>query len=190
MVCTVERIARKLESRGRRRHSRGTARLAARLSARFGADPAGGYLAGLAHDLARELPDGQLLELAGADGRPIRSWERERPVLLHGRAAAELLRRERIPAPPEVLEAVAEHVTGRPGMGLLARIVFVADYLEPGRGFVDAGWRKRLMGLSLEAMLAGVLESVFGWLRREGLPVAPPARELYEELTGHAASQA
>jgi nicotinate-nucleotide adenylyltransferase len=189
MVCTVERLARKLESRRRRRHARGTARLAARLCARFGADPRGGYLAGLAHDLARELPEEALLELAGRDERPIRSWERERPVLLHGRAAAELLRRERIPAPPEVLEAVAEHVTGRPGMGLLARIVFVADYLEPERGFVEAGWRRRLMSLPLEGMLAGVLESIFGWLARAGLPVAPPARELYEESIGHAASQ-
>jgi predicted HD superfamily hydrolase involved in NAD metabolism len=190
MACTVERLARKLESRSRRRHARGTARLAARLCARFGADPRSGYLAGLAHDLARELPDAQLLELAGGDGRLIRSWERERPVLLHGRAAAELLLRERITAPPEVLEAVAEHVTGRPGMGLLARIVFVADYLEPGRDFVEAGWRKRLISLPLEGMLARVLEGIFGWLQREGLPVAPPARELYEELTGHAASQA
>jgi nicotinate-nucleotide adenylyltransferase len=190
MACTVERLARRLESRRRRRHARGTARLAARLCARFGADPRSGHLAGLAHDLARELPDERLLELAGRDGRPIRSWERERPVLLHGRAAAELLRRERIPASPQALEAVAEHVTGSPGMGLLARIVFVADYLEPGRGFVEAGWREHLLSLPLEGMLVGVLESVFGWLLREGLPIAPPARELYEELVGHAASQA
>jgi len=190
MACTVERLARRLESRKRRRHARGAARLAVRLCRRFGADPAKGRLAALAHDLARELPGQRLLELAGGDGAPIRSWELERPVLLHGRAAAELLRRKGVTADPEVLQAVADHVTGRPGMGLLARIVFVADYLEPGRRFVDRRWRAALLALKLDEMLAGVLESVFGWLNREGLPIAPPARRLYEELTGHAAQKA
>ncbi|MBP5254194.1 MAG: HD domain-containing protein, partial [Lachnospiraceae bacterium] len=33
----------------------------------------------------------------------------------------------------EVLDAIAWHTTGHPGMGLLEKILFVADYIEPNR---------------------------------------------------------
>jgi predicted HD superfamily hydrolase involved in NAD metabolism len=33
-----------------------------------------------------------------------------------------------------VLEAIALHTLGRPGMSLLSCVVFIADSLEPGRG--------------------------------------------------------
>jgi HD superfamily phosphohydrolase YqeK len=108
-------------------------------------------------------------------------------VLLHGRAAAVLLGTG---CPPEVREAVADHVTGRPGMSALARLVYVADFLEPGRGFLRPAERRRALGLALEEQTAWVGERVFAYLRREGLAIAPPALALSEEWKEHAATQA
>ncbi len=108
-------------------------------------------------------------------------------MLLHGRAAAVLLG----PAfDPEVREAVADHVTGRPGMSALARLVYVADFLEPGRGFLKPAERRRVLGLALDGQVAWVADRVFEYLRGEGLAIAPPALALSEELKGHAATQA
>jgi nicotinate-nucleotide adenylyltransferase len=162
--------------------------LASRLARRFGLDCGRAYLAGLAHDLARELPETELLRLcAGGDGAPLEPWETERPVLLHGRAAAVLLG----PAfDPQVREAVADHVTGRPGMSALARLVYVADFLEPGRGFLNPAERRRVLRLALDGQLAWVADRVFEYLRGEGLAIAPPALALSEELKRHAATQA
>jgi len=174
-------------SRQRARHCRRTAALASRLARRFGVDPGQAYLAGLAHDLARELSEAELLRLASADGAPLRDWERQRPVLLHGRAAAVLLGAA---CSAEVREAVVDHVTGRPGMPALARVVYVADFLEPGRGFLRTAERRRVLGLALNEQTAWVTERVFEYLRREGLAIAPPALALSEELKGHAATQA
>jgi nicotinate-nucleotide adenylyltransferase len=174
---------------GRRRaeHCRRTAALARRLALRFGLDREQAYLAGLAHDLARELPEEELLRLAAQDGAPLAPWEAERPVLLHGRAAAVLLG----PAcAEEVREAVADHVTGRPGMSALARLVYAADFLEPGRGFLKPAERRRALGLDLDGQVAWVADRVFEHLRGEGLAIAPPALALREELKGHAATQA
>jgi predicted HD superfamily hydrolase involved in NAD metabolism len=168
----------------RRAHSGAVARLAASLCRRFGADPMLGVLAGLGHDLARELPAARLLALAEEDGRLITPEERDRPVLLHGRAAAVLLRREGWACPTEVLDAVADHVTGRPGMPLLSRIVFVADYLEPERGFLDSGERAGILRLDLDCMVLKVLEGVIAHLENSGERVAAPAAALYHELGG------
>lgn len=177
------------ERLGRRRagHCRRTAALASRLARRFGLDRGRAYLAGLAHDLARELPEEELLRLSAEDGAPLESWETERPVLLHGRAAAVLL------GPgfdQEIREAVADHVTGRPGMSALARLVYVADFLEPGRGFLKPAERRRVLRLALDGQMAWVADRVFEYLRGEGLAIAPPALALSEELKRHAATQA
>jgi predicted HD superfamily hydrolase involved in NAD metabolism len=185
MVCITEE-SRSLLSRhlgpDRRRHSLEVARLSALLARRYGADPQKAELAGLVHDLAREMDGGKLLHLAARDGRPISEMERERPVLLHGRAAAVLIREELGVRDEEILEAVAQHVTGRPGMGLLAKIVFIADFLEPGRGFIDDSFRDSLLGLDIDEMMIRVMERIFAFLNEAGRPIAEPARELMEEL--------
>jgi predicted HD superfamily hydrolase involved in NAD metabolism len=186
-VCA--RLLRKHLSSARRRHCRRTASLASRLARRLGVDAGAAYLAGLAHDLARELPDAELLRLAAADGGPIRPWEAARPVLVHGRAAATLLAGG-AGCGAEVREAVADHVTGRPGMSALSKLVYVADFLEPRRGFLEEGERRRALKLGLDEQTAWVMARVFAHLRGEGLEIAPPAVALYEELKGHAATQA
>jgi len=194
MPCTPEGVYALLGchlSARRRAHSRRTARLAAELCRRFGLDPQPGVVAGLAHDVARELPDGQLLALAAQDGRGITAEQRRRPVLLHGRAGAALLRRRGLEGcDPEVYEAVADHVTGRPGMGPLARVVYVADFLEPGRGFMGPETRAGLLAMDLDAMVRAVLGRVSAYLAEGGVPVAEDALALYHELGEHADEQA
>jgi predicted HD superfamily hydrolase involved in NAD metabolism len=187
MDCTAERLRALLGALvgdRRRSHSEAVARLAEGLCRRFGADPLHGALAGLGHDLARELPGERLLALVERDGRPVTREERERPVLLHGRAAAAVLQREVGDCPPMVLEAVADHVTGRPGMSLLSRVLFVADYLEPGRGFPGSEEKAALLRLNLNCMVLQVLEGVIAYLRSTGQPVATQALALRQELEG------
>jgi predicted HD superfamily hydrolase involved in NAD metabolism len=190
MPETLPRLLRRYESPARLRHSVSVARLARDLCRRNGLPAQQGYLAGLLHDLARGLPDERLVELAALDGRPFAPYERAQPVLLHGRAAAVIVRRELGIEEGVILAALADHVTGRPGMGLLARIVFAADYLEPGRAFVDAALRRRALSLTIDGMVLLVLREVFAYLGSLGRPIAPPALSLYEELREHAAQKA
>lgn len=187
MACTLESAARLLQQRvspARSAHCLGTAGFAALLCLRHGLDLQQGYTAGLLHDVARELPAGHLPELARAGGFDPAPWELARPVLLHGRAAVELLRRDFGLADEEVLGAVADHVTGRPGMPALSKALFCADFLEPGRDFADDALRGRALELPLDEATALVQERVFDFLRRGGMWVAPPALDLYEELRG------
>jgi predicted HD superfamily hydrolase involved in NAD metabolism len=166
----------------RRHHSLRVASLAMDLCLRYGINPDRGEVAGLAHDLAREMEFDAALALASQDGFPISRLERRNPVLLHGRAAAVLIRESLGIEDQEILEAVSAHVTGRPSMGLLAKIVFVADFLEPGRDFIDMQQREHALTLDLDGMTALVLEHIFAYLREAGKPIAEPARMLYQEL--------
>jgi len=75
-------------------------------------------------------------------------------------------------------------------MSALARLVYTADFLEPGRGFLEPAERRRALRLGLDELTAWVADRVFEHLRREGLAIAPPALALSEELKGNAATQA
>ena len=185
MICTTERLQQLLKQylgRERLAHSRRVADLAADLCISYGLEGEKGRLAGLAHDLARDLPAERVRELALRDGQVESVLEGRYPVLLHGRAAAVYLREDPGIVDPEILEAVACHVTGCPGMGLLAKIVFVADFLEPGRGFIPEEDRKAMLRMGIDEMTVRVLEEIFSFLRTKQRPIAPPALELYHEL--------
>jgi predicted HD superfamily hydrolase involved in NAD metabolism len=159
-------------------HSEAVAALARELCGRFGAPGRVGYLAGLAHDIARELPIAEIAALASRDGRPVSLDEEQMPILLHGRAGAVVLELELGMRAPLLLDAVRDHVTGRPGMGTISSIVYVADFLEPGRGFVAETERLRLLSGELCAMVRVVLQKTVEHLELCGRSVARVSREL------------
>ena len=83
-----------------------------------------------AHDLARHLDGPELLRRAEALNIPPCDVERRLPVLLHGHVAAAELEDDGL-MDPRVLESVRWHTTGRRGMGDVAKVVFLADKLDP-----------------------------------------------------------
>jgi predicted HD superfamily hydrolase involved in NAD metabolism len=90
--------------------------------------------AGLMHDLAKYFKPQKLLEMARAEGLDIDLVSEATPHLLHAEVSAIVARDSFGVKDEEVLQAIANHTLGRPGMSLLSCIVFLADSLEPGRG--------------------------------------------------------
>jgi len=197
-------LSRKLESRmgkllseERADHSRRVAILAAELCSREGIDPERGRVAGLAHDLCKEMPKKLQRELAAyypryTQGKALRPSEsRQSSTLMadkvvHGPAAAVLLAREYAVADQEVLEAIALHTVGKPGMSPLAAILYCSDKLEPGRDRLSSEYRGRCLSLPLDAMLLSVVEGCIGWMRSQGRDVAPETLILYSSLQNKA----
>jgi len=118
-----------------------------------------GELAGLAHDMARELPPEGIRNIAEADLFPLLPEEVHNPILLHGRAAAVLMKTEWGVVDEPLLQAVRWHTTGDVGMGRLGMLLFLADYIEPGREHIDEDFRKRVLDKGkLTDMMMLVLE--------------------------------
>jgi predicted HD superfamily hydrolase involved in NAD metabolism len=163
-------------------HSRSTAELARDLCSRFGVDEDKGYIAGLAHDAARELSAAEVIRLCVGDGNPVSGTEVRDPALLHGRAAAAFLALRTDYHDGETLDAIRDHVTGRPSMGPLSKIVFCADLLEPGRDLPDRT-RQKMFSLELDAMTLSVLKSKIRYLRSIRKAVSPLSRALLKELS-------
>ena len=90
-------------------------------------------LAAAAHDLARALGNDALLESARGYGIELSPVALGKPVLLHGPVAAKWLDGPGGIVDTEVLEAVRCHTSGRAGMGRIAKLVFLADKLDPSK---------------------------------------------------------
>jgi predicted HD superfamily hydrolase involved in NAD metabolism len=90
--------------------------------------------AGLMHDLAKCFKPQKLLQMAQAEGLSLAPVDRANPHLLHADVGAIVARNQFGIQDEEVLEAIANHTLGRPGMSPLSCVVFLADSLEPGRG--------------------------------------------------------
>ncbi|AZI43008.1 HD domain-containing protein [Deinococcus psychrotolerans] len=133
------------------------------------------YLAGILHDIARDLPDSELLRLAPPEV-PI---DAAHPLALHGRAARTLLERWGY-RDEVVLRAVEDHTTGPRSACSVSACVYVADVSEPGRG-VNQHIRELAM-VDLEGALALAISSKVHYLQARGIPVHPRTLSAYQGL--------
>ena len=166
----------------RYKHSVRVAQTCARLCERFGLNEQVGFFVGIAHDMCKDMDEAELLETASRDGNPILKIEKSRPALLHGRAAAVLLKEDWGVDDPEILEAVANHTFGKAGMGDLAKLLYVADKIEPGRENVTPEYTARLMAMTINGMTAAVVSESMDYLKGKGKKIAAETMDFYKSL--------
>ena len=119
------------------RHTIGVAETARTLAEKWGADPDSAYLAGLVHDCAKEIPVKQMVESLEKHGYICDEMERQSPNILHAPLGSILAGERYGVEDTEVLDAVRYHTTGRVDMSLLEKIIYVADFIEPGRKYKE-----------------------------------------------------
>ncbi len=134
----ILKVLRDNVSETRFNHCQRVEETALELAPRFGVQPEIVTPAALLHDLCREYKEDLLLQLATNFGIVIDEIEKAEPLLLHGSVAAAIVRSKYEFKDPEIFEAITFHITGAPGVSSLTKLIYVADYLEPGRIFQAA----------------------------------------------------
>ncbi|MBM4234933.1 MAG: HD domain-containing protein [Firmicutes bacterium] len=154
-------------------HSLATAETAAELAVRYGSKREKAYLAGLVHDYGKRLKRRQLLEVAESYNLKLDRITMGEAKLLHAPVGAALLTEELKINNRELLNAVSFHTTGSSGMTLLARVLYLADCIEPGRTFDGVDKIRELAAIDLEqALLAAVDKTICSVVAR-GLKLHP-----------------
>lgn len=154
----LEEFLRTQMSEKRFLHSKKTAETCVTLAEQFHEDlsPSLCYLCGLVHDFVREWSNEKLVRYAQEHALVLEKEEMLLPQLLHGPVAAHLLQKEGYD--PSLCLAVRYHTLGNVAMGRLGLVLFIADYLEPGRTHLAEVTRQKLLSLpSLEAICLQIL---------------------------------
>lgn len=163
----------------RRAHSAGVAGLMGRWATALGLSDAAcrrWRAAGWLHDALRDEDAATLRNIVPPEFRELPG------PLLHGPAAAELLRREGV-TDAELLDAITYHTVGHPEFGRLGRALFMADTLEPGRTFDPtrtAALRAR-MPESFDAVLLEVTAERLAHLVAQRRPLRPETIAFWHE---------
>ena len=166
----------------RYKHTLSTAITAKKLCKLFNIESEKGYVAGLLHDIARDFDEEELFKTVSKDGLEITFEEKEDPEMLHGRAGAVIAKELFDIDDAEILEAIKYHTTGNLGMGDLAKIVFIADYIEPRRKYITDEYIKSLENKQLNEMFEIVLKSEIEYLTKKNKNISEKTLKLLEEF--------
>ena len=180
----LKKIKKKLKNEldeSRYEHTIGVMDTAACLAMRYGADLTQALVAGLLHDCATCIPNDKKLKLCRKNGIEVTPFEEKAPFLLHAKLGAWMAEHEYHVSDPAILSAIACHTTGKPDMSLLDKIVFIADYIEPGRnkapGLPEI---RRLSFTDIDQALIRILSDTLDYLASSNDPIDPATQNVLD----------
>ncbi len=178
----VEAQVRRRLSPGRFGHVLGVVDTILELADRYGVDRRKAKLAALLHDVAKEYSRERLLKEAFDFGIVLTEIEQLTTALIHAPVGAEVARREFGVDDPDVLAAIRYHTTGRAGMSPLEKLLFLADYIEPGRDFPGVDEVRKAARSSLDEAVLLALDQTLVYLVSRGRLIHPDALHARNEL--------
>jgi nicotinate-nucleotide adenylyltransferase len=141
-------------------------------------------LAGILHDCAKYLTFKEQIVMCDEYEIGLTETEKENPVLIHGKLGAEIAKRKFHVSDKEILTAIRFHITGRPNMTNLEKIIFIADCIEPNR---NERYHANLLGsirhmafINLDMALVMCLENTMAYLSETNMVVDLHSKETYD----------
>ncbi|MEY8573429.1 bis(5'-nucleosyl)-tetraphosphatase (symmetrical) YqeK [Oscillospiraceae bacterium 21-37] len=142
-------------------HSQCVAACGAALAEKYGADPEKARLAGILHDIMKDTGEEEQLKIMEQFGIMLSQAQRHNPKLWHALSGAAYVEYVLGVGDREVVEAIACHTGGKSSMGLLDKVLFVADYISADRDYPGVERMRELAKSSLEeAMVEGIAFTV------------------------------
>lgn len=135
-------------------HSCNVAAEAVFLAKLYGCDEEKAYTAGILHDITKEIPKDEQLQIISDGGIILDDVQKNAPKLWHSISGSVYVRDFLGITDTDIINAVRYHTTGRAGMSLLEKIIYTADYTSKERNYNGADIMREKSRKSLgEAML-------------------------------------
>lgn len=166
----------------RYKHSVNVYKTALKLAAVHGLSAEKISVAALLHDCGREIPSRESVAKALALGIAVDDIERSQPILLHAKLGVYYARVKYSVDDAEILEAILLHTTGAAGMTITAKVVFLADMIEPDRDFPGIGELRNLAQKDLDRAMLMAYSNTMRYLLDENLLIHPNCIAGYNEL--------
>ena len=162
-------------------HTQGVAYTSAALAMRYGEDIEKAELAGLLHDCAKCLDNEKKIHICKKHDITISEAEQRNPFLLHAKVGGHLAKTKYKIDDEDIINSILYHTTGRPGMSLLEKIVYIADYIEPGREHAPNLDEVRSLSFQdLDEALLQILEDILVHLKESKKEIDPMTQMTYE----------
>ena len=147
-------------------HIEGVCETAKLLAKHYGADEKKAEFAALYHDRFKYLMPEELVNF-------VKRFDLDKKYennidLAHSKIAAEMMKCEHGVSDEDVINAVKYHTTGRAGMSLLEKILYIADVIEPGRDYPGVEKLRELAYKDLDSACLTAMENTVEYVRAKG----------------------
>lgn len=177
----IEKQLKKELDKERFTHTMGVMYTAAALAMAHGADMDQALYAGLLHDCAKCISNEEKLSLCEKYQISISDAERKSPSLLHAKLGAYFAKSIYGIEDEEILHSIKVHTTGEPGMNLLDKIIYIADYIEPNRDQApNLTAIRKLAFQDLDKTMEKILSDTLQYLTEKGGEIDPLTNETYQ----------
>ncbi len=136
----------------------------------------------LLHDCGREVASKDSAAKADELGITIDEIERNQPILLHAKLGVHYAQTKYGVKDKEILTGILQHTTGAAHMTVLAKVVFLADMIEPGRDFPGVEKLRELSYKNLDKAMLLAYSNTIRYLLDSALLVHPHCLDGYNEL--------
>ncbi|RMC39138.1 MULTISPECIES: bis(5'-nucleosyl)-tetraphosphatase (symmetrical) YqeK [unclassified Lactobacillus] len=135
-------------------------------------------LTGFVHDYAKQIPADEFRKVIKEQkmDHDLLNWG---PAIWHGMVGAYFVQRDLKIIDSEILNAIKRHTTADVEMTLLDKIVFMADYIEPGRTFAGVEEAQEVTCNNLDSGVAYQLAHTLEFLIKKRDKIYPRTLDAY-----------
>ena len=163
-------IIREKMGKKRYKHSVSVSEWAVKLALKHGADEKKAAVAGILHDITKEMPEEEQLKLISDSGIKLSLLESKSNKLWHSISGSIYVQKVLKIDDEEIINAIKYHTTAKENMTLLEKIIFIADFLSDDRKWENTGYFRSLALENLdEALIYGLKITIDGLLKRDRL---------------------
>lgn len=162
-------------------HTIGVMETAIELAKQYGVDEEKAEMAAIFHDYAKCRPVSEMEEIIKRENLPkdLLLYNKE---LWHAPVGAYLVEREVGITDADILQAITYHTSGHEQMTMLDKVIYVADYIEPGRKFPGVEEARKLAREDLNQALLYALKHTIQFLMEKNQTIYPLTFQTYNAV--------
>lgn len=166
-VKKIKKDLEKMLSEYRYNHSLNVAEVSRKLAVHYKVDDERAYLAGLLHDIAKEFTVEENEYYVKKYKMPKKILRKEFKKILHAYVGAKYIK-DVYGVDDDICRAVYVHTVAAPDMDMLAKILFVADKIDPNKEYIGIEEERELAYIDINKALILCLENNIKKLEASG----------------------
>lgn len=183
LIETIKSDLKETLSEKRYIHSVGVMEMCEVLAKRYNADVETAKLAGILHDIAKEISSEEKLKYVEENNIQIDEVERINTPILHGKIGADIAK-NKYGVSEQIQKAIEYHTTTSPQMDIIAKIVYVSDKIELNRKSedYDISYERELAQKDLDKTIIYIINSNIKSLIKKNKLIHPKSIETRNSL--------
>lgn len=170
MINNIQEYLKENLSEKRYKHSIGVMKKAEELAKIYNVGIEEAKLAGLAHDIAKEMSKEEHIKYAQDNNIKLSEEDKAVTAVLHAIIGADICK-NKYGFTKRMQNAIKYHSTGREAMNMLEKIIFVADKIEENRNFEGIEQIRQLAVNNIDEAVKYFLDYTIEKCKKQKLPI-------------------